>query len=85
MISDEDWAQFVHQAHREGMSLSAWLRDAARERFERQSQIQPFESVADLESFFAQCDRQEPNGTEPDWEQHLAFISEARKRGVTSA
>lgn len=84
MIPDEDRARFVYQAHREGMSLSAWLRDAARERLERQSQVQSFESVADLEAFFVECDKLESTGTEPDWEQHLAVINEARKRGTTN-
>lgn len=84
VLSDEDRTRFVYQAHQEGMSLSAWLRAAARERLERQSQVQPFESVADLEAFFVECDRLQPDGTEPDWEQHLAVINDARKRGATS-
>ena len=84
LMSDEDRTRFVYQAHQEGMSLSAWLRAAARERLERQSQVQPFESVADLEAFFVECDKLEPNATEPEWEQHLAVMDEARKRGATS-
>ncbi len=79
MIPDEDLSLFVKQAHKEGITLSAWLRAAARERYERQSQVQPFESVADLEAFFAECDKLEPTETEPDWEQHLAVINEARR------
>ena len=35
MMPDTDKYSFVHQARREGMSLSAWLRAAARERLER--------------------------------------------------
>lgn len=84
VIPDEDRTRFVYQAHREGISLSAWLRAAARERLERKSQVQPFESVADLEAFFAERDKLEPTGTEPDWEHHLAVMDEARKRGATS-
>ena len=84
LMSDEDRTRFVYQAHQEGMSLSAWLRAAARERLERQSRIRPFESVAEVETFFAQCDKLEPAGTEPDWDQHLAVMNEARKRGATS-
>ena len=56
LMPDEDRSRFVYQAHQEGMSLSARLRAAARERLERQSQVQPFESVADLEAFFVECD-----------------------------
>ena len=84
MIPDEDRTRFVYQAHREGLSLSAWLRVAARDRLERQSQVQSFESSADLEAFFAECDKLESTETEPDWGQHLAVINEARKRGATS-
>ena len=79
MIPDEDLSLFVKQAHKEGMTLSAWLRAAARERHERQSQVQPFEPIADLEAFFAECDKLEPTETEPDWEQHLAVINEAHR------
>ena len=84
VIPDEDRTRFVYQARREGMSLSAWLRAAARDRLERQSQVQPFASTADLEAFFAECDKLEHTETEPGWEQHLAVIHEARKRGATS-
>ena len=84
LMSEEDRTRFVYQAHQEGMSLSAWLRAAAHERLERQSQVRPFESVAEVETFFAQCDKLELAGTEPDWDQHLAVMNEARKRGATS-
>lgn len=84
VIPDEDRSRFVYQAHKEGMSLSAWLRTAAHDRLKRKSQVQPFESVTELETFFAECDKLEPTGTEPDWDQHLAVINEARKRGATS-
>ena len=50
----------------------------------QRSQVQPFESVAEVETFFAECDKLEPAGTEPDWEQHLVVMDEARKRGATS-
>ena len=50
----------------------------------QRSQVQPFESVADLKAFFVECDRLQPDGTEPDWEQHLVVMDEARKRGATS-
>lgn len=84
LMPDEDRTRFVYQAHQEGMSLSAWLRAAARERLERQSRVRPFESVAEVETFFTQCDKLEPAGTEPDWDQHLAVMNEARKRGATN-
>ena len=79
LIPDEDRARFVYQAHKEGITLSPCLRGATRERLEQQSQAQPLESVADLEAFFAKCDRLETNEPEPDWKQHLAVINDARR------
>lgn len=82
LIPDEDHARFAHQARNEGMSLSAWLRVAARERLDRHSPAECFESRADAERFFAACDEQEGPGVEPDWEEHLAVIKESRGRGA---
>ena len=82
IIPDEDRARFVHQARREGISLSAWLRAAARERLEQRSKVRRFESEKDLAAFFAECDKSEGPGVEPDWEQHLSVINESRWRGA---
>lgn len=57
-------------------------RDAARERSSSRSSSEPFRSAADVEAFFAACDAREGRGVEPDWEEHLAVISESRSRGV---
>ncbi len=81
VLPDEDRSQYIHQAKKEGLTLSAWLRAAAAERLERKSRVQPFESVADLQAFFTECDKRECGGIEPDWEQHISVIDEARKRG----
>ena len=39
------------QARREGMSLSAWLRVAARERLEARQRVKLFESPEDVKEF----------------------------------
>ena len=44
VMTDEDRERFVEQARREGMSLSAWLRAAARERLATR---QPREVIRD--------------------------------------
>ena len=44
VMPDEDRDRFVHQAKREGMSLSAWLRVAAHERLETRQSVKLFES-----------------------------------------
>ena len=84
VIPDEDRDRFVHQARTEGMTLSAWLRTAARQRLEEQQRSHPFQSEEDLEGFFRACDALEGPGREPDWEQQLAVIDESRRRGLSS-
>ena len=82
VIPDEDRDRFVYQARKEGMTLSAWLRAAARERLQEQQRVKPFESVADIEAFFRWCDTLEDMGPEPDWEEHLAVINRSRSSGA---
>ncbi len=70
---------FRQAAAREGLSLSDWLRRAARSRLEA-SRRPRLSSVEDLRAFFAERDRREP-GSEPDWDQHEVVIQESRARG----
>ena len=82
VIPDDDRERFVDQARREGMSLSAWLRAAARERLEARQCVKLFESPQDVEEFFRSCATLEGPETEPDWDEHLRVMSESRGRGV---
>ncbi len=84
LIPDDDRDRLVHQARKEGMTLSAWLRTAAHQRLAAQQRSQPFESSNDIEAFFRQCDALEGPETEPDWGEHLAVIDESRKRGAST-
>ncbi len=84
LIPDEDRDRFVHQARREGMTLSAWLRTAAHQRLAAEQRSDPFETPEDVEAFFQGCDAIEGPGTEPDWSEHLAVINESRSRGASS-
>ncbi len=70
---------FRQAAAREGLSLSAWLRRAARARLE-EAEHPRLSSIDDLRAFFAECDQREL-GSEPDWEEHTAVIEESRARG----
>ncbi len=85
VIPDADRERYVHQARREGMTFSAWLRAAADERFERQRHVTRFESVEDLREFFRRCDEREGNTPEPDWHEHLRTIEESRLSGLPKA
>lgn len=80
VIPDEDRDRFVHQARREGLTLSAWLRIAARERLEDRQRSGSFRSTVDLEKFFMACDTLEGPEVEPEWDEHLSAIAESRGR-----
>ena len=67
------------------MTLSAWLMAAARERIRQQRSSDLFESPADLENFFRECDALEGGGTEPDWDEHLDVINRSRRAGCSSS
>lgn len=82
VIPDEDRDRYAHQARREGLSLSAWLRAAARERLDRRRRSRPFRSPGDVGEFFRDCDALDGPPSEPDWDEHLAAIDESRQRGA---
>ena len=83
VIPNEDRDRFVHQARREGMTLSAWLRAAAHERLQERQHTKPFQSPEDVEEFFRACDSLEGPEKEPDWAQHLDLINQSRRRGAS--
>lgn len=84
IISDEERDKFVDQARKEGMTLSAWLRAAARQRLKERQRAEPFESPADVRAFFAACDALEGPELEPEWEAHLKAIAKSRRGGASS-
>ncbi len=73
---------FRQAAAREGLSLSDWLRRAARSRLEA-AQPLVLSSIEGLRAFFEDCDASE-QGTEPDWDQHKKVIEESRAAGRTA-
>ncbi len=84
VIPDEDRDRFVHQARREGMTFSAWLRAAARERLEERQRSKRFESPAHPEEFFRACNALEGPKGEPEWDEHLSAIAESRRRNTAN-
>lgn len=83
VMSDADRELFVDQARREGMSLSAWIRGAARERLEARQHGKRFTSEGDYREFFRRCAEIEGPEREPDWEEHLAIINESKNSGTS--
>ena len=84
VIPDEDRDRFFHQARREGMTLSTWLRTAARERLEEHQHSNPFKSSAEIKKFFQACDALEGPEVEPEWNKHLNVINHSRRRGASN-
>ena len=82
IIPDEDKARFVRQARKEGLTFSAWLRAAARERLQERQRAERFESPEDLQRFFEKCDAREGPGMEPDWDEHLQTLHESKTSGL---
>ena len=82
VMPDEDRERFVEQARREGMSLSAWLRAAGRERLAVRQGVEQFGSPEDVEEFFRSCAALDGPEREPDWSEHLRTMSQSRGRGV---
>jgi hypothetical protein len=82
IVSEEERERFRRLAERRGQSLSAWMREAARERAVEQPQTR-FETAAQLDDFFGRQDaRQAGEGREPDWEEHLAVLEGSIRRGA---
>lgn len=81
ILDDYERAAFTRRAAAEGVSLSAWLRDAGRRRLE-QADPAPLASVDALRRFFARLPEAD-EGREPDWEEHRRTIDMSRREGLT--
>jgi hypothetical protein len=83
ILGDEEREIFRRRATAEGMSLSAWLREAGRRRLAEETPSS-LDSVDELRRFFEALPDAE-GGREPDWEQHLAVIQASRSDGAASS
>lgn len=79
VIDDREHEAFRLQAATAGVSLSEWLREAARERLERE-RPHILASVQDLDRFFRDL-ANEP-GNEPEWKQHVDVMDVSRRGGL---
>ncbi len=80
IIDERERDAFRARAAAEGLTLSAWLREAARDRLERERPME-IRTVVELDRFFAERARAEA-GAEPDWAQHLAVMDRSRRVGL---
>lgn len=81
LLTPEEKASFRRMAEREGLSLSAWLRQAGNERLAAARESGRFRSRSQLHDFFTACDKHHGPGREPDWEEHLETMRRSRKDG----
>jgi len=80
IIEEREREAFRASAAAEGISLSEWLREAARERLDR-GQPKVISSTRDLDRFFAERAIAEA-GEEPDWQQHESVMDQSRRAGL---
>jgi hypothetical protein len=80
LLDEVDREAFRAMAKREGLSLSAWLRKAGKEKLSAKEQSKPIYDKDSLERFFVDCDAQ-ALGNEPNWEDHLKVITRSKSSG----
>lgn len=80
LLGADEREAFRRRASAEGLSLSAWLREAGRERLVEAEKRERLDTPAALREFFLVCDGRE-EGAEPDWEEHLRVIRASRRSG----
>ena len=80
LLDETEREAFRTMARREGLSLSAWLRKAAKEKLLEKEQQRVIYDKKSLKRFFKNCDAL-AQGVEPDWEDHLKVINRSRASG----
>ena len=79
ILDDEERELFREAAALEGIPLSAWLREAGRERLAVHERRLQLTTVKGLRAFFAACDKRE-KGVEPDWQEHRSVIERSIRK-----
>lgn len=83
-LDEAEKERFRQQAEREGKSLAAWLRDAAREKLAAAGGSSSLQTVEELRAFFASCTAREQR-REPDWEEHRGVIERSIRSGAADS
>jgi hypothetical protein len=84
LVSAEEKETFREIARREGVSLSAWFRQAGLARLAEGGRRRRIDTIADLLEFFGECDEREV-GEEPSWEEHRRVIDNSVRGGAGDA
>lgn len=80
LLDETEREAFREMAQREGLSLSAWLRKAGKEKLLAKKRHKIIYDKKSLRRFFKHCDAL-AKGQEPDWEDHLKVINRSRASG----
>ena len=84
VLDEEERETFRRLAEHEGLSLSAWLREAAREKVASSNRRRVLNTAEELKRFLEMC-RKSEKGVEPDWEQHKEVIERSARSGEGSS
>lgn len=82
VLDERERAAFRSQAKAAGMSSSAWLREAGRERLRDSAAKSRFSSRNELADFSRACDERAGKDREPDWTEHRKAIDQSRRHGL---
>jgi len=74
VLSESERALLRREATAAGMSLSAWIREAALDRLRDRRAARRIGSVEELRAFFSSCDAQ--------WDDHLDVLLASRREGL---
>lgn len=83
-VDEAEKERFRQHAEREGKSLAAWMRDAARDKIAAAQPHSAIDTMDELRAFFAACTAREPRD-EPEWEQHRKIIEGSIRSGATDS
>lgn len=83
-LDEAEKERFRQQAEREGKSLAAWLRDAARDRLAAAQRRPAIATEGELRAFFAACTVRETR-REPDWDEHRRVIEGSIRSGASDS
>ena len=84
VLEEAEKERYRAQAAREGKSLAAWLREAAREKLAAVEDRQDLDTLEELRAFFDSCSRRE-TAPEPDWDAHRRVIEESIRDGASTS
>lgn len=83
-LDEAEKERFRQHAEREGKSLAAWLRDAARDKIAAAQPSPAIDTMDELRAFFAACSARETRD-EPEWEQHRKIIEGSIRSGASDS